>query len=195
MSSIGHYEAHAATYGEALLGHDTSDSRRRFLAAIGKPRADILDLGCGPGRDLRAFAEAGHYAVGLDGSPTLAAAARAHSGCPVWVRDLADPRLPPVAFDGVFAQAVLFHVPTPALPTLLSAVRESLRPGGILYACDPTGSGEEGWVEDRHVALRRPQSWKRLARDAGFTLLEDWRRPLDAPRRRQTWLATLFRKG
>lgn len=195
MSGTAHYEAHAAAYVEALLGHDTADSRRRFLAAIGKHPADLLDLGCGPGRDLKAFAAAGHRATGLEGAPTLAAAARAHSGCPVWERDLADPRLPAEAFDGVFAQAVLFHVPTAALPALLAAVRGTLRPGGVLYACDPTGSGEEGWVEDRHMALRRPQSWKRLAREAGFTLLEEWRRPLDAPRRQQTWLATLWRRG
>ncbi|WP_404326514.1 class I SAM-dependent methyltransferase [Aerophototrophica crusticola] len=195
MSSIAHYEAHAAEYGTALLGHDTGDSRRRFLAAIAKEAADILDLGCGPGRDLKAFAAAGHRAVGLDGSPTLAAAARAYSGCPVWERDLADPGLPAEAFDGVFAQAVLFHVPTPGLPALLAAILATLRPGGVFYACDPTGSGEEGWVEDRHIALRRPQSWKRLARDSGLTLVEEWRRPLDAPRRQQTWLATLWRKA
>jgi hypothetical protein len=28
----------------------------------------ILDFGCGPGRDLKVFAELGHIAIGLEGA-------------------------------------------------------------------------------------------------------------------------------
>src|SRR6266568_8011330 len=67
-----------------------------------------LDLGCGPGRDLKAFAGLGHVAVGLEGSEPFAIMAREHSGCEVWRQDLLALKLPDARFDGVFANAVLF---------------------------------------------------------------------------------------
>ncbi|ACI98180.1 class I SAM-dependent methyltransferase [Rhodospirillum centenum] len=192
--SIGHYVAHAEAYAEALLSHDTSDSRARFLALL-PARAAILDLGCGPGRDLRAFAAAGHAAVGLDACPALAARARAESGCEVWERDLLALTLPPARFDGIFAQAVLMHVPTPLLEPLLAELARALRPAGVLYCCDPTGDGLEGWDGDRWMSFRRPQTTRRLLHGAGFAPVEEWRRPPGVPRRRQTWLAGLWRRA
>jgi SAM-dependent methyltransferase len=46
-----------------------------------EPPFTILDFGCGPGRDLKTFAERGHIAIGLEGAAHFAAMARAHSGC------------------------------------------------------------------------------------------------------------------
>lgn len=191
--SLPHYAAHADDYIAALLSHDTGDARERFLAALASG-AEILDLGCGPGRDLKAFVDAGYRAVGLEGCPALAEAARRHAGAELWERDLFAPALPPARFDGVWAQAVLFHVPTGALASVLSDIRDTLKPDGILYACDPTGADQEGWAEDRYLAFRRPQTLKKKARMAGFDLIGEWRRPPGLPRRQQTWLATLWRR-
>ncbi|MFM2041501.1 MAG: hypothetical protein RLY86_77 [Pseudomonadota bacterium] len=193
-SSLPHYDAHAAEYANALASHDVGEARERLLALL-PPAAAILDLGCGPGRDLIAFRQAGHEAIGLEGSPALAEIARAASGAEVWTGDLRHTALPPVRFDGVWAQAVLFHVPTAALGNLLTALAGTLRPGGILYACDPTGGNEEGWVGDRYLAFRRPQTIQAIMRRAGFTLIETWRRPPGLPRRQQTWAAGLWRKA
>ncbi len=193
-STIKHYDRRAADYAVALADHDTAECRDAFLAELPGPAPhDILDLGCGPGRDLAAFAALGHRAVGLDGCAALAAVARERSGAPVLEQDMLDLDLPATAFDGVFAQAVLFHVPTAALPDVLARLRASLRPKGVLFACDPTGDGTEGWAEDRYVAFRRPQRWAKLAREAGFTPIRQWRRPPGVSRRRQDWLASLWR--
>lgn len=192
-STIAHYDRLAATYAEALAGHDTAECRDAFLAALGGPGPhDILDLGCGPGRDLAAFAAAGHRAIGLDGCAALAEIARQTADVPVLEQDLLDLRLNPRSLDGVFAQATLFHVPTEDLSDVLRRIREALRDGGVLFACDPTGTNTEGWVEDRYVAFRRPATTARLMREAGFAALRDWRRPPGAPRRLQTWLAGLW---
>jgi SAM-dependent methyltransferase len=203
--TILHYERRAAVYADALLGHDTAQCRTAFLMAVsaavsGRIPLKLLDLGCGPGRDLTAFAAAGHDVTGLEGSPSLAAIARQNSGCPVIETDLladwphAD-ALPCQAFDGVFANAVLFHIPTHDLPQLLQRIAGCLRPGGILFTCDPTGMNEEGWTDDRYVAFRHPNRWKSLARNSGFSLISEWRRPPGRPRREQNWLATLWRAG
>jgi len=45
----------------------------------GEPPRTMLDFGCGPGRDLKTFADRGHVAIGLDGSPRFAAMAREFS--------------------------------------------------------------------------------------------------------------------
>ena len=48
--------------------------------------------------------------------------ARAYSGCAVWEQNLLALDLPPAQFDGVFANAVLFHVPSEELPHVLRAL-------------------------------------------------------------------------
>ena len=77
----------------------------------GRPPFTILDFGCGPGRDLKAFKELGHEAIGLEGSQAFAEMARAHSGCEVWVQDFIKLELPPARFDGIFGmnRASTFH--------------------------------------------------------------------------------------
>lgn len=78
----------------------------------GKPPFDVLDIGCGPGLDLRTFKMLGHRAVGLERAPSAAAHARSHSGCEVLEQSLLQLDLPSQPYDGVFANAVLFHLPS-----------------------------------------------------------------------------------
>jgi SAM-dependent methyltransferase len=65
----------------------------------------ILDVGCGPGRDLKVFSELGHIAVGLEGAAHFAVMARTYSGCEVWQQDFLKLDLPDNHFDGVYANA------------------------------------------------------------------------------------------
>ena len=95
-------------------------------AIAAPPPLDILDLGCGPGRDLRAFADLGHRPVGLDGAAPFVAMAMAYSGCPVWRQDFLALDLPAGRFDGIFANASLFHVPRADLPRVLAELRAAL---------------------------------------------------------------------
>ena len=76
----------------------------------GEPPFTLLDFGCGPGRNLKAFANSGHVAIGLEGA-RLVEMARQHSGCDVWLQDFLKLDLPKDFFDGIFANATLFHVP------------------------------------------------------------------------------------
>jgi SAM-dependent methyltransferase len=119
-STIGQYRSMATQYRDGTWNHDVSQNIHALLASIAAaPPYRILDLGCGPGRDLLTFCDLGHVVVGLDGCPEFVAMARAVSGCEVWQQDLLAMTLPPAGFDGVFANAVLFHVPSRALPGVL----------------------------------------------------------------------------
>jgi len=144
-STIECYRAMAAPYRDGTWDHDVSQNIEALLAAIaGTPPYRILDLGCGPGRDLVTFRDLGHVAVGLDGCPEFVAMARVVSGCEVWQQDLLAMTLPPASFDGVFANAVLFHVPSRALPSVLDRLHAALKPGGVLLCLQPAWPGRGG---------------------------------------------------
>ena len=115
--TIGHYEQSARDFWEGTQDHDVSQNISALLRYLeGESSFSILDLGCGPGRDLATFRDLGHEAVGLDGSESFVQMARTHSGCEVFHQDFLQLSLPCKRFDGIFANASLFHVPKQELP-------------------------------------------------------------------------------
>jgi SAM-dependent methyltransferase len=195
-STIGQYRAMAASYRDGTWDHDVSQNIQALLAAItGSPPYRILDLGCGPGRDLITFRDLGHVVVGLDGCPEFVAMARAVSGCEVWQQDMLAMTLPAASFDGAFANAVLFHVPSRALPNVLARLHTALKPGGVLLASNPRGQDEEGFVDGRYACFYSIKTWRRLVSSSGFALVDHYYRPPGKPRPQQPWLATLWRKS
>ena len=130
--TIAHYDRLAEAYWDGTREHDVSQNYTALLDAIeGDPPYSILDLGCGPGRDLHHFRSLGHDAVGLDGSKEFVAMARSYSGCEVLHQDFLAMGLPESRFDAVFANASLFHVPSKELPRVLLELSEALRPRGV----------------------------------------------------------------
>ena len=182
-STIGQYRSMATPYRDATWNHDVSQNIQALIAVIaGAPPYRILDLGCGPGRDLVTFRGLGHVVVGLDGCPEFVAMARAVSGCEVWQQDMLAMTLPPASFDGVFANAVLFHVPSRALPGVLDRLHAALKPDGVLLASNPRGQDEEGFVEGRYACFYSFDSWLRLVSRSGFALVDHYYRPPGKPR-------------
>ena len=194
-TTIGHYDASAEQFWQGTRDHDVRQNRAALLRHIeGEGPHRILDLGCGPGRDLEAFRAAGHAPVGLDGSQQFCAMARAFSGCEVFHQDFVDLDLPATRFDGVFANASLFHVPTQRLAHVLAQLWHTLEPGGVLFSSNPRGDNVEGWQGARYGAYHDHPSWSALVTAEGFVELEHYYRPPGQPRERQPWLATVFRK-
>ena len=193
--TLRHYDENADSFRAGTWDHDVTQNVAALCDAIeGAPPYAILDFGCGPGRDLVALRALGHAPVGLDGSARFAQMARAASGCEVWQQDFLRLDLPPARFDGVFANASLFHVPTQELPRVLSELRATLRPRGVLFASNPHGQGDEGWPGERYGAWHTPASWRRRVEAAGFELVREYYRPAGRPRAEQPWLATVWRR-
>jgi len=193
--TLAHYDRDAQAFWEGTRDHDVSqniDALLRHIEAV--PPFELLDLGCGPGRDLKAFTALGHHATGLEGSHALAAMARQHSGCEVIEQSLLELALPAAHFDGVFANAVLFHVPSQELPRVLRDLHAALKPGGVLFASNPRGHGEEGWSGERYGAFHDWETWRDYMSAAGFAELTHYYRPAGAPREMQPWLASVWRK-
>jgi len=192
--TLGHYDRNAESFWRGTRDHDVRQNIDALLAHIrGEPPFTILDLGCGPGRDLKTFVDLGHVAVGLDGSARFAEMARAYSGCEVLQQDFLKLDLPAGRFDGVFANAALFHVPGAALPRVLRELRAALKPRGVLFSSNPRGNNEEGWNQERYGAYWDLATWRRHLTEAGFDELAHYYRPAGLPREQQPWLATVWR--
>src|SRR5262249_30728732 len=102
--------------------------------------------------------------------------AREHGGCEVWQQDFLALSLPAASFDGIFANASLFHVPSASLPRVLRELRAALRPGGALVASNPIGRDEEGWRAGRYGCFFDLARWRELFSSAGFIELGHYTR-------------------
>ena len=193
--TLDHYNRGADAFWQGTRHHDVSQNIEALLRHIqAEPPFAILDFGCGPGRDLRTFAQLGHRAVGLEGAAALAEMARAYSGCAIWQQDFLDLELPDAHFDGVFANASLFHVPKQELPRILRQLRATLKTHGVLFASNPRGNNEEGIDGDRYGAYYDLDTWRSYLAAAGFSELEHYYRPAGLPFAQQPWLASVWRR-
>jgi len=192
--TLNHYNRSAESFWQGTRDHDVSQNIQALLTQIrGEAPFTILDFGCGPGRDLKRLTEAGHIAVGLDGAERFAQMARDYSGCEVLHQDFLTLDLPPARFDGVFANASLFHVPSAELPRVLRQLHACLKTGGVLFSSNPHGRNEEGWSGGRYGAYYDIETWRTLVSAAGFVELDHYYRPPGLPREQQPWLATVWR--
>ncbi len=121
--------------------------------------------------------------------------ARSYSGCEVLHQDFLAMVLPKSRFDGVFANASLFHVPSKELSRVLLELSETLRPRGVLFCSNPRGNNEEGLSGDRYSCFFDLDTWRNYVRAAGFFEVRHYYRPPGLPRHKQPWLATVWRKG
>jgi SAM-dependent methyltransferase len=193
--TLGHYNERPQEFWERTRDHDVRQNIDALLQGIaGPPPFTILDFGCGPGRDLKTFAALGHIAIGLEGAAPFAAMARAHSGCEVWQQDFLKLDLPNDRFDGIFANASLFHVPRQELPRVLRELRASLKPGGVLFSSIPHGTNQEGWNGERYAAYHDLEAWRGYLSAAGLVELAHYYRPPGLPRQQQPWLASVWRR-
>jgi len=194
--TLDHYHTRAAAFWEGTRHHDVEQNIEALLRHIqANPPFTILDFGCGPGRDLLAFVQRGHRAIGLEGAPALADLARFYTACEVWQQDFLQLELPDAYFDGVFANASLFHVPTQELPRILQQLHATLKPQGVLFSSNPRGNNEERIDGERYGAYYDLAAWRAFLSVAGFVELEHYYRPAGLPREQQPWLASVWGKA
>jgi len=193
--TLDHYNQHADSFWEGTRDHDVTQNRAALLEHLrGEAPFRILDFGCGPGRDLKAFKDLGHEVIGLDGAQRFVDLARNYSGCEVWHQDFLQLELPSDYFDGIFANASLFHVPSQELPRVLRELWLTLKIDGVLFSSNPRGENQEGWSGQRYGAYYDLERWREFVTAAGFTEITHYYRPPGLPRAEQPWIASLWRK-
>ena len=195
--TLNDYAQSAESFWEFTRDHDVTQNYAALLDAIaGAPPLRLLDFGCGPGRDLIALTARGHTVTGLDGSPVFAEMARSRSGCRVLVQNFLELSLGEQQFDGVFANASLFHVPRVELPRVLGELFRALVPGGVLFCSNPRSFERdwEGFKGERYGSFLTIDSWLASIAQAGFVVERHFLRPSDKPPSEQPWLAIVARR-
>ena len=70
IPTLRHYSLRAEDFWQGTKDHDVSQNREAFIRNLNSAfqgsanTYDILDVGCGPGRDIKAFLELGHQVTG-----------------------------------------------------------------------------------------------------------------------------------
>lgn len=139
-NTISYYDNNAEEFIAATCNLNMSYCYSIFERYL-KKDAQILDLGCGSGRDCLHFKNCGYAVTGLDASVRMCEAAAALSGVAVFCMRF-DQIEYEEQFDGIWACASLLHVSKEELPEILKKVSRALKSGGILYASFKSGTGE-----------------------------------------------------
>jgi len=195
--TIAEYQSTADSFREGTWNHDVSQNRNALIAAMPNHPGKILDMGCGPGRDLVAFKSLGHTAIGLDGTPAFVDMAKSLSGCEVWLQSFLNLNLPPDTFDGIFANASLIHVPRESMIKVLTDLHQSLVPKGaiVLSMCRGNWEGfDQRPTGNRYTVAWEYETLAPCLETAGFEILDHYYRPPGLPLNAQNWLVILGRK-
>jgi SAM-dependent methyltransferase len=170
--TLAFYNREASTYA-ARREAKMSAKLEAFVQRVGAG-AKVLELGTGGGQDAWLMLQAGIDVTPTDGSAGLAAQASAFIGREVSVMRF-DELEAESEYDGVWANASLLHVPSPALPGVLTRVSRALKPGGVFFASYKSGDGGDRDALGRYYnfptrealeeAYRAAARWRELTID------------------------------
>jgi SAM-dependent methyltransferase len=185
MNYTSRAERFAEWAEERAMAEAAADLRARLIAHLAGGRASlqVLDVGCGSGRDVVAFESDGHRALGIEPCSKFVRIARtkhaevvqADAEALMLDEESAERRLLADAapFDGIFCLASLFHVPRDRLPRVLAALRSRLRPGGVLMSTFPSGEAVNmRGADGRWITAMPLRQHEELLRAAGFECVE-----------------------
>ena len=186
------YDQHAEQIAERLWNVDVAELCDTFCSLL-PPKARILDIGCGPGRDSAHFNSIGHWSVGMDLSiGMLLDASRRTPGYYVH-GDMTALPFAPYCFDAAWMSASLLHLPRSAAPDVLAQVYAILKPGGVLFIALKKGVGEV-WEEReglRFFTFYQEEGITSLLKKAKFDIIKQWTNSTP----KQDWINVLARKA
>ena len=167
-----YYNDNSTVFFEETVGADVTPLYERFLKYVPEGGM-ILDLGCGSGRDVKAFQERGYVADGVDRSEELCKLASEYTGVKIKQMDFA--QLDAVAeYDAIWACASLLHVPCEELPKIIELARRALKPSGVMYMSYKYGD-YEGDRDGRFFNDMTEEKFADVfAGTDGLTLVEEW---------------------
>ena len=184
------YEENHRQYFDSTVSIDPS----AFLEPLAErlaPKATILDVGCGSGRDLRWLKERAYKATGLELSPSLADLARRHSGCPVTGGDFRTYDFSRVRVDAVLLIGALVHLEHQQLPDILKRICCAVVAGGIVYLSLKEGKGTKTGKDGRVFYLWDRLELETILTASGLSVVY-FSRTVSKQRSSDTWLSFIL---
>ena len=189
--TLDYYNKEADVFFENTVSVDFSKIQEMFLKHI-KPGGRILDLGCGSGRDSRAFLERGYEVVAVDGSRELAKIAGAYIGQKVIVADFREFE-PEGTFDGIWACASRLHLLREEIAAVMRRMAAHLAEGGCFYASFKYGEFQ-GERNGRYFTDMTEESFRELLEGVPGLAIEEYFSSGDvrAGRESERWLNVMM---
>ena len=192
-STLSYYERHAQQFAESTQQVDFHAIADRFIAMLPSD-GNIMDFGCGAGRDTKYFLEKGYSVVAMDGSPALCQLASHYTGIPIY-QQLFGEFAEHEAYDGIWACASILHLPWDELQQVLGSLTAGLKSGGILYISFKYGTFQ-GIRHGRYFTDMDEDRWQNLQETCPELQLEaEWvTGDVREDRGDERWLNLLLRK-
>ncbi|MBM9536743.1 class I SAM-dependent methyltransferase [Desulfobulbus alkaliphilus] len=187
------YEENHQSYFASTVDIDPSAFLEPLARQL-KPKATVLDIGCGSGRDLLWLAKRGFRPTGFEQSPGLASMARKHAGCPVIEGDFTLYDFSGLQFSALVFVGSLVHLSHEAYPAVLKSTFRALVPGGIVLITMKEGDGTTLAADGRVFTLWARQDIEQIfAMNQLHTL--DFSRQTSKIRPSDIWLGYVLRYG
>lgn len=187
-----YYNSNSRTFFESTIQANLSHLYERFLQYVPE-QGKILDIGCGSGRDVKAFKDLGYVVDAMDASEELVKLATAYTGIQVRQQrfeDLTEQN----EYDAVWACASLLHVEYDKLPDILTKIYRALKNNGIFYMSFKLGD-HDGQRDGRYFTDMNDDRFSKLNTDQlGFTIVDKWQTRDARPDRDVEWFNVILRK-
>lgn len=188
------YEENAQAYCEETQAFNVEELYQAFLKHFPQG-GHILDLGCGSGRDSKAFINEGYTVTAVDGSAQIAQCAEAYIGQPVVVSTFQELSYSNI-FDGVWASASLLHCPRVQIQDVLTRIARALKRNGVAYMSFKCGEGETKDQRGRYFNNYTLATFQSLIDEIPeLTVLELWSEFKPLRGGEQQWLNALVTKS
>lgn len=192
--SVEFYNNNAEEFFNNTVNADMSATYSLFEENLSDIDGEILDLGCGSGRDAKHFIDKGYKVTALDLSPVLAKKASKYIGQQVIIGDMKDLDYND-RFIGIWACASLLHLTEDEVFETIKRCHKALKKDGVLYASFKYG--ENNYEKDgRNFTCFTRDKFLNLIEGLDFYYRATFETSDVRPgRENEKWLNVILKKG
>ncbi|WP_326469819.1 class I SAM-dependent methyltransferase [Enterobacter wuhouensis] len=190
--TLHYYQNHAQDFFDGTVNVDMTSLYEAFTQHL-PHGAQVLDAGCGSGRDAKAFHDMGYQVDAFDASSAMVELAKQHTGLPVQLMTFSEID-GKAQYDGIWCCASLLHVPSSELPEVMQKLADALKPGGVWYVSFKYGNGERVQGERRFTDLNEMELQRLLNHMSEIDIFSLWITKDNRPDRHEIWFNGILKK-
>lgn len=192
-NTIDYYNKNADAFAKETQLLDFHETQDKFLSYL-KVKDQILDFGCGAGRDTKYFLDHGYDVEAIDGSAKLCKIASQYTG--IKVKHMYFEELDEInKYDGIWACSSILHLHKDDLVDVLKKMMKALKPNGIIYTSFKYGD----FTGERHgryfINFTQESFHSLLEQVDGLTIIEEWLTGDVRDDRKERWLNVLLKRA